>query len=517
MINPASLHFECVRPIKEHAQLIMEWRNDPVARKMSYRTTPFTFDQFYPEFLETFFSIPDLPPFFVWYEEKPVAFIRFRNEEIMQAPEQHSIEISINIAPKERGKRLSVPILKEVTKIVAAKGYDVIIADIKQENTLSQKAFTQAGYQFFEKTIWGGQEVLRYLFQINPITKPPVFIIAEAGSNWKISNDIEENKKTAFKLIDAAKEAGADAIKFQVFHAETTYVKEAGKSDYLAESGIHTEIYSLLEQLEMPFEWIPEIANYCKKMEIEFMASIFSPQDFEQVNPYVSRHKIASYEISHPHLLRLAALSGKPLILSTGASEEEDIAWAVQEFHKHGGQSLTLLQCTAKYPADASMMHLKNITTLKNYFLVPVGLSDHSLNPFAAPIGAVSLGATVIEKHFTLSRDLPGPDHAFALTPIELNAMIRSIREIEKMLGSSVKRIRDEEKELYFFARRGIQATRAIAAGEKISEGKNMAILRPGKHRLGAHARFISQIEGMVAKHAINPGEGIQPEDGRKT
>src|SRR5262249_46595213 len=148
----------------------------------------------------------------------------------------------------------------------------------------------------------------------------------------------------------------------------------------------------IFEDLSMPYEMVPKLADACREAGIQLMSSFFSPADFAAVDPYVSLHKIASYEIGHPHLLTLAARSGKPLLLSTGAAIEEEIDWAVHTFYEQGGQDLTLLQCTACYPADPATLHLKAIPWLRHRFHIPVGLSDHSPHPLHAAVAAVALG-----------------------------------------------------------------------------------------------------------------------------
>ena len=177
--------------------------------------------------------------------------------------------------------------------------------------------------------------------------KSPVFIIAEGGSNWKAGSAAADWKQ-ACALVDAAKKAGADAVKFQTFRADSVYVPNAGVSGYLSKHGIRESIVDLFQKLTMPYEMIPKLAAYCRKQKIEFMSSFFSAEDFKVVNPWVRRHKIASYEITHPRLLEMAAGSGKPLILSTGAATLGDIDWAIGYFRKKGGKKITLLQCTAK-------------------------------------------------------------------------------------------------------------------------------------------------------------------------
>jgi len=196
----------------------------------------------------------------------------------------------------------------------------------------------------------------------------------------------------------------------------------------------------------------------------------------------------------------LAARSGKPLILSTGAANEDEIDWAVKTYCSFGGKELTLLQCTARYPAANASMNLLTIPWLMKRFGVEAGLSDHSRDPLCAPLAAAALGATIIEKHFTLNNSLPGPDHAFAVTPLELKGMVQAVRVVEEMRGSEVKVIDPCEEELRAYARRGIQAIREILPGEVFKEDFNIAILRPGNKRI---CRF--EIKRRKAcRHEIN-------------
>jgi N-acetylneuraminate synthase len=290
-------------------------------------------------------------------------------------------------------------------------------------------------------------------------------------------------------------------------------VPNAGESDYLAEAGIKQDIISIFDDLSMPYEMVGELAEYCQKRDILFMSSPFSLDDFAAVDPFTLIHKIASYEISHMRLIEAAAKSGKPLVLSTGASNQGDIRWAVDHFHEHGGKDLVLMQCTAKYPAPLDTLSLRVLPLLAETFGVPVGLSDHSQDPVIGPAGAVALGASVIEKHYTLDKRLPGPDHAFALTPEQLKRMIRRIRQMEEALGKPEKDVQPAEEELYHFARRSIQATKTIVAGDDLCEGVNIDILRPGKQSPGLHPKFLSEIEGKKAARDIPLGDGVREGD----
>ncbi len=340
----------------------------------------------------------------------------------------------------------------------------------------------------------------------------PTFIIAEAGSNWRMGTPARDFAMGKV-LIDVAVQAGADAVKFQTYRPETVYVENAGESDYLAEAGIKQNIRDIFADLAMPYELVGRLADYCQQQGILFMSSPFSVRDFEAVDPFVLIHKIASYEISHIRLLEAAAKSGKPLVLSTGASNHEDIRFAVNHFYQHGGQHLILMQCTARYPAPLDTLLLRVIPTLKAVYGVPVGLSDHSADPIIGPVGAVALGASVIEKHYTLDKRLPGPDHAFALIPDELKRLVKAVRDMEQALGTAEKVIQNAEEELYSFARRTIQAVQPICKGDILVEGLNIDILRSGKQKAGLHPRFMGEIEGKTATRDIPVGDGIQAGD----
>jgi N,N'-diacetyllegionaminate synthase len=258
----------------------------------------------------------------------------------------------------------------------------------------------------------------------------------------------------------------------------------------------------------MPYEMIPELANYCKKKNIQFMSTPFSVQDAKQIDPYVEIHKVASYEINHVRLLKFLSKTNKPILVSTGASTYNEIEFAV-DLLKKSNSAIALLQCTAKYPAELDRLNLSVIPQLKLKYNLPVGLSDHSIDPIIGPLLAVGLGATIIEKHFTLDRNLPGPDHPFALIPTELESMIKTIRKADPAKGTGDKQVLDVETELRRFATRSIQAIRDIKKGEILQEGQNFEVLRPGNRIRGLDARFLSSVNGKKAKTEIKAGDGI--------
>lgn len=340
----------------------------------------------------------------------------------------------------------------------------------------------------------------------------PIFIVGEAGSNWR-AGDRGGDVERAHQLIDAAADAGCDAVKFQVFRAHTIYAPGAGPSDYLSGAGIREDIRDVLAALEMPYELIEELAAHARERRLEFMATAFAVEDARAVDPYVNVHKIASYELSHLRLLEYVAATGKPVIISTGAARREDIAQALGLLRARGGGPAALMQCTAAYPAPPAAMNLRAIPRLAAEFGVVTGLSDHSADEVAAPAAAAALGAKVIEKHFTLDRTLPGPDHAYAVEPEGLRRMVEVVRLVERMLGDGEKTVQPAEEELFHYSLRGIQTTRAVARGETLQEGVNIAILRPGKNRRGMNPFLIETVNGRRAARDLPAGEGIREGD----
>lgn len=334
------------------------------------------------------------------------------------------------------------------------------------------------------------------------------FVIAEAGSNWK-AGSFEEDLHRAKQLIDVASQKGADAIKFQTYKSETVFVPEAGKIDYLLKKGINDSINEIFDNLSMPYEMIPTLHDYCKQKKIQFMSTPFSISDAKALDPYVEIHKIASFEINHVRLLEFLAKTGKPILISTGASSYDEIDFAVNIVQNAGNDQIGLLQCTSKYPAPIESLNLSAIPNMKSRYKIPIGFSDHSMDPLIGPLMGIGFGATFVEKHFTLDRNLPGPDHPFALNPDELGLMIDSIRKADLAKGDGSKNVQEIEEELYRVGKRAIQAIKDIKKGDKLMEGTNFEILRPGMRTRGIEPRFLSDIEGKTATKDIPLGEGI--------
>lgn len=478
-----------------------------------------SFDDFYALVWPSYFQIAELPPLFIRLKSERVGYISFRPTHCNA--EKDGIEISIAIEKRVRNQGIGKLALEKAIEFAKEQRVIALEAYIFSENNPSIRLFEGVGFKFqgevlYEKWSISGVKTVPILrYRLSLLEKEPstfnlqahrhTFIIAEIGSNWRLG-DIENDLKLVEMYVRLAKEAGADAVKFQTFHPERLYAKGAGASSYLKNKGNSQEMSSLFTKLMMPHEAIGLIAGLCDDQGIEFMSTPFSEEDFDAVDPYVQRHKIASYELAHLPLLQKVKNAKKPLYLSTGASNIYEITWAMQQLQ---GVDVTLLQCTAAYPAVDSALNLASLKTLSHTFNVPVGLSDHSLDPFVAPVAAVALGAKVIEKHVTLDRRLPGPDHSFAITFEELGKMVASIRAIESMLGSRCKVPAAEELELYYFAKRRLQATKEIKKGEKVQLGVNCALLRPGNQRQGVHPSELPNILGKKVGRVIKEGEGI--------
>jgi N,N'-diacetyllegionaminate synthase len=334
----------------------------------------------------------------------------------------------------------------------------------------------------------------------------PAFVIAEAGSNHNGDLDL------AKELVDVAVEAGADAVKFQTFRADDLYVEGSGDVEYLDDD---RSIYDIIESMEMPYEWIPELHEYCRERDIYFMSTPFDERSAEELSEYVPAWKVASYTSSHHPFLRHLAGTDKPVIMSTGAHEISEVAESVEVLQDAGCEDLALLQCVAAYPTPIEDINVRVVETLREEFGVPAGLSDHTLDPVTAPAAAVALGASVVEKHFTLDKTMEGPDHEFALEPDELDEMVSAIRAAEAALGNGEKDVLSVETELYEKARRGIHAASDVAAGEQFTE-ENVKVLRPGERESGLHPKFYDEILGAEAARDIDAGAGLDWDDVRR-
>ncbi|MHB1018549.1 MAG: N-acetylneuraminate synthase [Coriobacteriia bacterium] len=301
-------------------------------------------------------------------------------------------------------------------------------------------------------------------------------IIAEAGVNHNGDMGL------ARQLIDAASAAGADRVKFQTFNAERLVTASAKKAGYQRKATGYAESQqTMLRHLELTREMHVELIAHCKTRGIEFSSTGF---DLESIDLLVelglASFKVPSGELSNLPYLRHIGRHSKPVILSTGMATLGEIEAAIDALEKSGTPRdlITVLHCTSEYPAPMCEVNLRAMVSLRDAFGVNVGYSDHTPGIEVA-IAAVALGATVVEKHFTMSRDLPGPDHKASLEPSELKAMVQAIRNIETALGDGIKRLTASEARNRPYSRKSIVAAHAIRAGEMFSE-RNVTVKRPG-------------------------------------
>ncbi|MEA3493474.1 MAG: N-acetylneuraminate synthase [Candidatus Margulisiibacteriota bacterium] len=320
-----------------------------------------------------------------------------------------------------------------------------------------------------------------------------VFIIAEAGVNHNGS------LKLAKKMVDAAKSAGADAIKFQTFNSEELVTASAPKAAYQKKTVPRKSQLAMLKELELSREEFDDLSKYCRKKKIMFLSTPFDLQSADFLNGLkLPLFKISSGEITNIPLLTKIAKYKKPIILSTGMSTIDEVKRALQAIYAAGNRKLTLLHCTSNYPTKYDDVNLKAMLTLKTKFNVPVGYSDHT-EGIEVSVAAVAMGAAVIEKHFTLDKKMAGPDHKASLSPVELAAMVRAIRNVEKSLGDGIKRPRIAEKGVSRVIRKSLIALSDIARGEKIVLRK-IGVKRPGS---GIEPRFMNKIIGKLANKNI--------------
>ena len=317
----------------------------------------------------------------------------------------------------------------------------------------------------------------------------PTFIIAEIGLNHNGEVDL------AKKMIRTAKECGADAVKFQMFDTEELYSPES-------------KVFDLFESLEFSIgEW-REIKDFAEEEDILFTSSVFDKNSVDRLDELNSpMFKLASGDLTHIPLLEYISKKGKPAVISTGLSDISEVEEAVKAFYSNGNHEIALLHCVSNYPSSLENLNLNVIDTLKKAFRVPVGFSDHTLG-VTAPVTAVALGADIIEKHFTLDRDMEGPDQELSLPPELFKKMVEKIRGIEKGLGDGIKEPVEDE-DMIKRARRSISARNTIDEGEEIKE-EDLKITRPED---GIKPKYYDLVVGRRAKKTIEKDVPLKWED----
>lgn len=326
------------------------------------------------------------------------------------------------------------------------------------------------------------------------------FIIAEAGVNHNGKVDL------AMQLVDKAVEAGADCVKFQTFITENEMVKNAEKAEYQKNATGDSETeFEMVKKLELSFDEFRQLKAYCEQKNILFMSTPFDLDSIDFLESLdIFCWKIPSGEITNlPYLTRIAKTK-RDIIMSTGMCELDEVRQAVKILKENGAGKITLLHCNTEYPTPYEDANLRAMDTLHKEFQLEIGYSDHTLG-IEVPIAAAALGASVIEKHFTLDRNMEGPDHKASLEPHELKQMISSIRNIEKALGDGEKRPSNSESKNISVARKSIVAKKAIKKGEQFTE-ENLAVKRPGT---GINPMRWNEIVGLYANKDYAEDEQI--------
>jgi sialic acid synthase SpsE len=352
----------------------------------------------------------------------------------------------------------------------------------------------------------------------------PTLVIGEVGSNH--NGDLSLAKR----LVEAAAECGVDVVKFQSFRAAWLYPPNCGVVDTPMGP---VEFFKVLEQAQLPSAWLPELKAHAERHGLLFLSSPFDEEATRSLKAVgAAALKIASPELNHLPMLRAAARAGLPLLCSTGLCTLADIEEALGAIRgARADVAVALFHCVSGYPTPTDQCNLRAIDTLSRAFGVPVGFSDHTTDPDMVPVLAVAAGARMIEKHFTLDRSLPGPDHPFALEPAELRRMVQAIRAIEAIapeqrlgeverrfgradvraaLGHGRKEIMPVERPLYPADKRSIHAIRAVASGERLSED-NIRILRSERNLTpGLHPRHWEAVLGARLSRPLELGAGLQ-------
>lgn len=329
----------------------------------------------------------------------------------------------------------------------------------------------------------------------------PTYLIAELSANHH--QDLEE----ALRLVRAAKDAGADAVKLQTYTPDTLTLDCQNEHFQIGQGTIWEgrTLYDLYQEAYTPWEWHRPLQAEAQRLGLDFFSTPFDPTAVQLLEALeVPAYKIASFEVVDLPLIERVARTGKPIIMSTGMASVEEIAEAVETVRATGNPQVALLHCTSAYPAPPEEMNLRTIPDLAARFGLPVGLSDHTLG-HTVPIVAVALGACIVEKHLTLSRATPGPDSAFSLEPAEFKAMVEGIRVAERALGQVSYEVTAREAASRSF-RRSLFVVQDIEAGEAFSE-ENLRSIRPGA---GLPPKYLPTLLGQRASQAIPRGTPLR-------
>jgi pseudaminic acid synthase len=496
-----------VKKNENDGKLIMEWRNDIETRNNFYNNNLFIWNDFRNIFYEKYF-IQTVPPLFALYENKKVCFIGCRDTNI-----KYDIEISINLDPHYRNKNLSSIIVKKAIDYIKKK-YPLInniIAEIKVENIASNKIFIKNNFKYISTNTIKNNIMNIYNYDMNENNKNifsinnrkigqeyPTYIIAELSCNH--NQDIN----LAYKLIDAAKESGANAVKLQTYTPDTMTIdcdKPIFKDCLKGTLWEGQTLYQLYSKAYTPWEWHKELKDYANSKGLDLFSSPFDSTAVDFLETLeVPAYKIASFEITDHILIKKIAKTGKPVIISSGMASLSELNDAISLLRENGTTQIAMLKCTSAYPAKPEDANLNTIKHMIETFNVVGGLSDHTLG-IEVPIASVVLGGRIIEKHFKLTDDSGSEDDAFSLKPDEFKKMVDSVRIVEKTLGTiHYDGVNNESKSKKF--RRSLFIVKDVKKGELLTE-ENIRSIRPSN---GLHTRYYNEILGKTARFDLEKG-----------
>ena len=489
------------------AKLIMDWRNDIETRNNSYNNNLFTWDNFKNIFYDKYF-LHTIPPLFALYENKKICFIGCRDTNI-----KYDVEISINLDPQYRNKKLSSKIIESIISYIK-KNYPLInniISEIKVDNIASNKIFLKNNFKYISTNKIKNNIMNIYNYNMNENNKNifsinnrkigqeyPTYIIAELSCNH--NQDIN----LAYQLIDAAAECGADAVKLQTYTPDTMTIdcdKPIFKDCLKGTLWEGNSLYQLYSKAYTPWIWHKELKDYANSKGLDLFSSPFdvSAVDFLETLDFPC-YKIASFEITDHILIKRIAKTGKPVIISSGMASLNELNDAISLLREHGTTQIAMLKCTSAYPAKHEDANLNTIKHMMETFNVIGGLSDHTLG-IEVPIASVVLGGRIIEKHFKLTDDSGSEDDAFSLKPDEFKKMVTSVRIVEKTLGNiHYDGVNSESKSKKF--RRSLFIVKDVKKGELLTED-NVKSIRPNN---GLHTRYYNEILGKTAKFDLEKG-----------
>lgn len=494
------IYYEIVEKTTDNAKIILDMRNEIEVRNNSFNTEIKLFNDFYYDFNNNYFKF--VKPIFIKENNKIVGYIGFTKENVFY--------FNIIINKEYRGKKYGYKSI-QLALIYLYNNYKnikEIYAIVKFENVGSNKIFSKNNFILIEKKLKNNIMCNFYKYNMNNIQftinntligdNYPTYIIAELSCNHN------QDKDVALKLIEEAHKCGANAIKLQTYTPDTMTLKcnRSEFTDCLKGSIWEGEtLYDLYSKAYTPWEWHKELKEYANSLGMDLFSSPFDTTavDFLE-NLDVPAYKIASFEITDHVLIKRIAKTGKPVIISSGMASKGELEEAVNLLRENGTTQICMLKCTSAYPAKPEDANLLTIKNMIESFNVVGGLSDHTLG-VEVPIASVCLGARIIEKHFTLSRESGSADDEFSLTPPEFKQMIDSIRIVEKTLGNvKYGGVKKEQQSKNY--RRSLFIVKDIKKGEEFS-CENVRSIRPSH---GLHTKYYEEILGKTARENISFG-----------